>query len=58
MSLPSGQRLTVRFNGRHQSYDDPWYEDHIVHVAFDLHVSTGMFGGPPDVLLDRRVDVW
>ncbi|MBK7398585.1 MAG: hypothetical protein IPJ34_20375 [Myxococcales bacterium] len=58
LSLPSGQRLLVRFNGRYQAYDDPWYEDHIVHVAFDARPSTNLFATPPDVVLDRRVDLW
>lgn len=58
VSLTSGQRLLVRFNGRHQAYDDPWYEDHIVHVAFDARPSTSLFATPPHVVLDRRVDLW
>ncbi len=55
--VPAGRRLTVRFNGRMQSYDDPWYEDHIVHVAADARPSLRMFADE-DLVLDRRVDLW
>ena len=58
LSLSAGQHLLVRFNGRHLSFDEPWYEDHLIHLAFGTHSSTGMFGHPPDLVLDRRVDLW
>lgn len=55
--VPAGRHLTVRFNGRIPSYDDPWYEDHIVHVAFDPPPSLRMFADD-DLVLERRVDLW
>lgn len=56
--LARGSRLVVRFNGRHQQFDDPWYEDHIVHIAFGMRVWTALFREPTEQLIDRRVDLW
>lgn len=57
VSVPFGGRLTVRFNGRRQAFDDPWYEDHILHVAYEARIATAMFADE-QLVLDRRVDLW
>ncbi len=57
-SLGAGERLDVVFNGRHQQYDEPWYEEHIVHIAYRAQPSSRLFLAPSSRVSDLRVDLW
>ncbi|MGZ3455630.1 MAG: hypothetical protein ACXVEF_38855 [Polyangiales bacterium] len=57
-SLRAGERFEVVFNGRHRQFDDPWYEEHVVHVAYRSSPSVGIFLTPSPRLSDLCVDLW
>jgi hypothetical protein len=57
--LRRGQIATVRFNGRFAGHEDAWYEDKVVHIAFDVAPSRDLFLLTlPGFVLDARVDLW
>jgi hypothetical protein len=57
--LVRGQVATVRFNGRFVGHDEAWYEDKIVHVAFDVVPSRDLFLSPSvTFVVDARIDLW
>jgi hypothetical protein len=57
--VPTGARAVVRFNGRFIGYEDPWYEDKIVHVAYGVLPQRELFEAPrPRQALICLVDLW
>src|SRR5579872_3530614 len=55
--LRSTQVATVRFNGRFVGYEEAWYEDKILHVAFDATPHRELFlSTSAAFVIDARVD--
>ena len=58
-TLRPGEVATVRFNGRFVGHEDPWYEDKIIHIAFDLAPRRDLFlAASTAFIIDARVDLW
>ncbi len=57
--LAPGTWGRARYNGRFQSFDEPWYEGKIVNVAYGLPLVREMFTkGEPTAILLGEVDLW
>jgi hypothetical protein len=55
----SGEFATVRFNGRFAGYDFNWYEDKIIHIAFEMTPCRGLFlEASAAFVMDARLDLW
>jgi hypothetical protein len=59
IELRRGDVGRVRFNGRFRSYEESWYEDKIVNVAYGCSYALGVFTeSEPTATLDALVDLW
>lgn len=56
--LAKGTWGRARYNGRFSSFDEPWYEDKIVNIAYGVPAVAALFTGEPSVVLEALVDLW
>jgi hypothetical protein len=57
--LLRGDVASVRFNGRFTGHEDAWYEEKIVHIAFDVTPRRDLFlSASVAHVIDARVDLW
>jgi hypothetical protein len=57
--LTPGSWGCARYNGRFQAFDDPWYEEKIVNIAYEMPLARALFTSDgPTATLDAEVDLW
>jgi hypothetical protein len=56
--LPTGAWGRARYNGRFSSFDEPWYEEKVLNIAYGMSPVSTLFVGEPGVLLEALVDLW
>lgn len=59
LRLSPGAWGRVRYNGRFVGFDEPWYEEKTVNLAYQLAPVRGLFTqSQPTARLDAQVDLW
>jgi len=57
--LSPGSQALVRYNGRFVGYEDPWYEEKIVHVSYGVAPRRDLFEvAVSSQTLACMVDLW
>jgi len=59
LALAVGTWGRARYNGRILGFDNPWYEEKTINIAYQLPLTRGLFTKTePAALLDAQVDLW
>lgn len=59
LMLSPGTWGRVRYNGRFAGFDEPWYEEKTVNLAYQVAPTRKLFTHTqPTALLDAQVDLW
>jgi hypothetical protein len=59
LALAQGTWGRARYNGRFVGFDEVWYEEKTINIAYDVPPARGLFTSTaPHALLDAQVDLW